>query len=273
MCRGRRRARLPGEPVLRPLPRPGPDPRGPAPLSRPEHHDELLFIVQHQTSELWLKLVLHELGTAADDMAADELAPAQTPGPGEARPAHADRAVVGAGHADPVGVRAVPRRPRHVVGVPELPVPGGGVPARQQERRHAGAVRRGPGRARAAGGGAAPAQPLRRVPAAARPPRLRRPVGPARPRRHRRPHPARGPRAGVRGGLRRPADHWDLYETCEELVDVEENFQLWRFRHLKTVERTIGVRRGTGGSSGRDFLRRALDLTFFPELYDVRTAL
>ena len=65
--------------------------------------------------------------------------------------------------------------------------------------------------------------------------------------------------------------HWAAYETCEELVDVEENFQVWRFRHLKTVERTIGFKRGTGGSSGVAFLRRALDLTFFPELYAVRT--
>jgi tryptophan 2,3-dioxygenase len=54
-------------------------------------------------------------------------------------------------------------------------------------------------------------------------------------------------------------------------VDLEENFQLWRFRHLKTVERTIGTARGTGGSSGVAFLRAALDLTFFPELFAVRT--
>jgi tryptophan 2,3-dioxygenase len=65
--------------------------------------------------------------------------------------------------------------------------------------------------------------------------------------------------------------NWAAYEACEELVDLEENFQLWRFRHLKTVERTIGVKRGTGGSSGVAFLRAALDLTFFPELYAVRT--
>ena len=64
---------------------------------------------------------------------------------------------------------------------------------------------------------------------------------------------------------------WDVYETAEELVDVEESFQLWRFRHMKTVERVIGYKRGTGGSSGVGFLRRALDLTFFPELLAVRT--
>jgi tryptophan 2,3-dioxygenase len=68
-----------------------------------------------------------------------------------------------------------------------------------------------------------------------------------------------------------PTEHWGVYETCEELVDVEDNFQGWRFRHLQVVQRTIGHKSGTGGSSGVDFLRRALDLTFFPELYEVRT--
>jgi tryptophan 2,3-dioxygenase len=57
------------------------------------------------------------------------------------------------------------------------------------------------------------------------------------------------------------------------LVDVEESFQLWRFRHMKTVERVIGYKRGTGGSSGVAFLKRALELTFFPELLEVRSVL
>ena len=64
--------------------------------------------------------------------------------------------------------------------------------------------------------------------------------------------------------------HWEVYEACEELVDLEESIQLWRFRHLKTVERVIGSKPGTGGSSGVPFLRAALDLSFFPELYAVR---
>jgi tryptophan 2,3-dioxygenase len=70
-----------------------------------------------------------------------------------------------------------------------------------------------------------------------------------------------------------PREHWDAYEMCEKLVDVEEYFQLWRFRHMKTVERIIGFRQGTGGSSGVGFLRQALELTFFPELLAVRTGL
>ena len=70
-----------------------------------------------------------------------------------------------------------------------------------------------------------------------------------------------------------PREHWDAYEMCEKLVDVEEYFQLWRFRHMKTVERIIGFRPGTGGSSGVGFLKQALELTFFPELLAVRTGL
>ncbi|MBG6059662.1 tryptophan 2,3-dioxygenase [Cryobacterium sp. MP_M5] len=67
--------------------------------------------------------------------------------------------------------------------------------------------------------------------------------------------------------------HWGAYEACEELVDLEDNFQLWRFRHLKTVQRIIGMKHGTGGSSGAAFLQKALELTFFPELFAVRTEL
>jgi len=68
-----------------------------------------------------------------------------------------------------------------------------------------------------------------------------------------------------------PARNYDAYDMCEKLVDVEERFQLWRFRHMTTVKRIIGFAQGTGGSSGVGFLKKALDLTFFPELWDVRT--
>ncbi|HVO87124.1 MAG TPA: tryptophan 2,3-dioxygenase [Casimicrobiaceae bacterium] len=68
-----------------------------------------------------------------------------------------------------------------------------------------------------------------------------------------------------------PRHWWDAYDMCEKLVDVEEAFALWRFRHMKTVERIIGHKGGTGGSSGVAFLRKALDHAFFPELIDVRT--
>ena len=68
-----------------------------------------------------------------------------------------------------------------------------------------------------------------------------------------------------------PRHWWDAYDMCEKLVDVEERFQLWRFRHMTTVKRIIGFAQGTGGSSGVGFLNKALELTFFPELWDVRT--
>ncbi|MDR5865293.1 tryptophan 2,3-dioxygenase [Halomonas koreensis] len=69
------------------------------------------------------------------------------------------------------------------------------------------------------------------------------------------------------------ATHWELYELAEKLVDLEYNFQKWRFSHMKTVERIIGYRRGTGGTAGVGYLVKALDLQFFPELWSVRTSL
>jgi tryptophan 2,3-dioxygenase len=68
-----------------------------------------------------------------------------------------------------------------------------------------------------------------------------------------------------------PANNYEAYDMCEKLVDVEERFQLWRFRHMTTVKRIIGFAHGTGGSSGVGFLKKAIDLTFFPELWEVRT--
>jgi tryptophan 2,3-dioxygenase len=65
--------------------------------------------------------------------------------------------------------------------------------------------------------------------------------------------------------------HWDLYELAEKLVDVEYRFHLWRYSHMKTVERILGAKPGTGGTSGVAYLKKALDLRFYPELWDVRT--
>jgi len=66
---------------------------------------------------------------------------------------------------------------------------------------------------------------------------------------------------------------WDLYELAEGLVDLDHRFQLWRFQHMKTVERIIGHKRGTGGTGGVSYLAKALDLRFFPELWLARTSL
>jgi tryptophan 2,3-dioxygenase len=65
--------------------------------------------------------------------------------------------------------------------------------------------------------------------------------------------------------------NWDLYELAEKLVDLDHQFQLWRFSHMKTVERIIGYKRGTGGTGGVSYLNKALELRFFPELWSIRT--
>ncbi|EYB69232.1 tryptophan 2,3-dioxygenase [Deinococcus phoenicis] len=72
---------------------------------------------------------------------------------------------------------------------------------------------------------------------------------------------------------RDPEQYWDLYELAEKLLDVEDNFRRWRFNHLTTVERTIGFKTGSGGTSGAGYLRRALSIVLFPELWQVRTSL
>lgn len=70
-----------------------------------------------------------------------------------------------------------------------------------------------------------------------------------------------------------PEKNWELYELAEELVDLEDAFRLWRFRHVTTVERIIGFKRGTGGTEGVGYLRKMLDVVLFPELWSVRTAM
>jgi len=72
---------------------------------------------------------------------------------------------------------------------------------------------------------------------------------------------------------RDPARFWELYELAEKLVDFEDYFRRWRFNHVTTVERIIGFKRGTGGTSGVSYLRKMLDVVLFPELWQVRTQL
>lgn len=72
---------------------------------------------------------------------------------------------------------------------------------------------------------------------------------------------------------RAPDAHWDLYQLGEELTDLEDAFRLWRFRHVTTVERVIGFKRGTGGTSGVGYLRKMLDVVLFPEIWKLRTDL
>ena len=86
-----------------------------------------------------------------------------------------------------------------------------------------------------------------------------------------------GPDEGVKQAwltvYRDPQAHWDLYQMGEELVDLEDAFRLWRFRHVTTVERVIGFKRGTGGTGGVSYLRKMLDVVLFPELWSLRTEL
>lgn len=241
------------------------------PVSVPEHPDELLFVTAHQTSELWLKLVLHELRRVQELLAADELRPALK---GLARVKHIQRVLTDqwavlatltpSEYAEFRGALGTSsgfqsdqyRAVEFVLGNKDaalLPMFSG------DPRAHAllTDLLDRPSlydeflRYLARHGHAVPAAVLERdvrAPHAFSPDLVEtfRPVYQDRRR------------------------YWDVYEACEELVDLEENFQLWRFRHLKTVERMIGSKRGTGGSSGVSFLQRALDLTFFPELYAVR---
>ena len=243
------------------------------PLSEPEHHDELLFIIQHQTSELWMRLIIHELDAVLARLAVDDLGPAQK---GLARVKQIQRQLF-----EQWGVLATLTpseyvKFRDVLGpasrLPVAAVPDHRVPARQQEPRDArrSSATRRPTTSACERVLEAPSlydEFLRHLA------RRDYPV-PADcvERDFSEPHRRREDLLPVFKAIYdAPKRDWEAYEMCEELVDVEESFQLWRFRHMKTVERIIGYKRGTGGSSGVGFLRAALDLTFFPELLDVRT--
>ncbi|MBM6402912.1 tryptophan 2,3-dioxygenase [Phycicoccus sp. CSK15P-2] len=242
------------------------------PRSEPPQHDELLFIVQHQVSELWLTLLLHELRSARGLLASDDLAPALKR---LARVKHVQRQLV-----EMWDVLAT-LTPSEYAQIRPFLATSSGFQSDQyravefllgnknaemlrvfehDERARAGLEQllAEPTlydellRLLARRGYAVPAEVLERD--------VREPY---------RLVPALvDVFAEVYAA---PDEHWGVYETCEELVDVEDLFQQWRFRHLQVVTRTIGHKVGTGGSSGVDFLRRALDLTFFPELYEVRT--
>ncbi len=242
------------------------------PRSSPEHHDELLFIVQHQTSELWLKLVLHELRGARAFLAADDPAPAlkclarvkniqrtlteqwsvlATLTPREY--AQFRGALGNASGFQSHQYRAV----EFILGNKNAAMLKvfDGEPAAQElltELLESPTLYDEFLRLLARLGFDIPSSVLERDvrTAWAFEPGLV-PVF-----------------RQIYGSKETP---WGVYEACESLVDVEDNFQMWRFRHLLTVQRTIGFKTGTGGSSGVGFLQRALDLTFFPELYAVRT--
>jgi tryptophan 2,3-dioxygenase len=242
------------------------------PLSSPEHHDELLFIIQHQTSELWMRLIIHELDAVLGFLAADDLGPAQK---GLARVKQIQRQLF-----EQWGVLAT-LTPSEYVKFRDVLGPASGFQSLQyriiefqlgnknremlevfshsdEEYERLRDVLEAPSlydeflRHLARRGYAVPPDCVQRD--FSEPHRRREDLIPV-----------------IKQIYDDPEGDWSSYQLCEELVDVEESFQLWRFRHMKTVERIIGHKRGTGGSSGVGFLRAALDLTFFPELLDVRT--
>jgi tryptophan 2,3-dioxygenase len=244
------------------------------PLTRPPHHDETLFIVQHQVAELWMKLMIHELRAAIACLQRDDLGPCGkifsrikrvqqqlasmwsvletlTPsdylafrdvlGPASGFQSLQYRTIeftLGNKNADMLAVFGHdPEGQAGLRAVLEAPS------LYDEFLRHL--ARRG---------FAIPAACLERDWTR---PHVRTP----------------GLLPAFKAIYEDTAAHWEAYHLCEDLVDLETNFQLWRFRHMKTVERIIGHRRGTGGSSGVGFLKQALELSFFPELIDVRTEL
>lgn len=236
------------------------------------HHDELLFIVAHQVTELWLKLLVHELRSACALFAADDLPPALKR---LARVKHIQKQLV-----EQWSVLATLTPVEYAQFRGELGAASGfqSLQYRTVEfllgNKNAAMLdvfaHDPASRASLAADLAAPSlydeflRALARAGHPVPPEVLERDVA--------QPYQAHpGVEAVLQGIYAEPALYWSAYETAEELVDVEESFQLWRFRHVKTVERVIGFKRGTGGSSGVAFLRKALELTFFPELMSVRT--
>ena len=244
------------------------------PLSDPPCHDEMLFIVQHQVAELWLKLVIHELRAAMACLRVDTLGAVQK---------HLAR------------IKQIQRQLIEQWAVLDTLTPSEYLSFRPALGQASGfqslqyrVVEFMLGNKNAdmlAVFDHDPAASATLAEALAAPSlydefllHLAR-TGHAVPngctaRDWRRPHVRCPDLVPVLARIYRdPAAHWDAYHLCELLVDVENGFQFWRFRHMKTVERIIGYRRGTGGSSGVGFLKQALELSFFPELYEVRSVL
>jgi tryptophan 2,3-dioxygenase len=239
---------------------------------RSSHHDEMLFIIQHQVSELWMKLMIHELAAAIAHVKADRLAPCfkilarvkqiqrqlfeqwavletLTPseyalfrnvlGPASGLQSHQFRAVeflLGNKNSRLIDLqRHDPPTFQFLKQLLESPS------LYDEFLRYLS--RRGM------------PVPAERVERDWSQPYQRHP----------------GVVSVFKSIYENTERYWAEYDMCEKLVDVEENFLLWRFRHVKTVERIIGFKKGTGGTAGVPFLRKTLELSLFPELIDVRT--
>ncbi|RMX14904.1 tryptophan 2,3-dioxygenase [Vandammella animalimorsus] len=241
------------------------------PLS-PEH-DELLFIIQHQTSELWMKLMLHELVAAMQDVAARQLPSAFK------KLARASRIMEQLVAAWDVLSTMTP--PEYTAIRPYL----GHSSGFQSYQYRCIEFRLGNKNAAMLGPHAHRPDLLALVQAAYEAPslydlalQLLAEQGLAVPASHlqrdwRQPYSANAQvEAAWLQVYRNPQRYWDLYQLGEKLVDLEDAFRLWRFRHVTTVERVIGFRRGTGGTGGVSYLRKMLDVVLFPELWSLRTS-
>jgi tryptophan 2,3-dioxygenase len=242
------------------------------PLSRPEHHDELLFIIQHQTTELWFKLVIHELRAAIELVRRDEL---EGTFKILARVKNIQAQLIAQWTVLSTLTPTEYAQFRHVLG------PASGFQSAQyrliefllgnKDRRLLEFHRHAPDDHRALETALkAPdlydefLRLLARRGLPVPPEVLGRDVSEPHA-----PHP--GVVAVLRTVYENPERHWDAYEMCEKLVDLDEQIALWRFRHVKVVERIIGYKRGTGGSAGVAFLRKLVEHNFFQELWDVRS--
>ena len=241
---------------------------------RSPEHNEMLFIVQHQTSELWMKLLLHELGAAVRCVSRDEL------GSAFKMLARVSKIMEQLVHAWDVLATMTP--PEYSAIRPYLSTSSGfqswqyrciefmlgnknAAMLKPHAHRpdilaHVESVWRAPSlydealRLLARRGLAVPSSHLERDWTQA----------------------YQASDAVEQAWLvvyRDPSAYWDLYQLGEELTDLEDTFRLWRFRHVTTVERVIGFKRGTGGTSGVGYLRKMLDVVLFPEIWKLRTDL
>ena len=237
-------------------------------------HDEMLFIVQHQTSELWMKLMLHELRSAIGHIAADALPPAFK------ELARVSKIMEQLVHAWDVLATMTP--PEYSAIRPYLASSSGF----QSWQYRAIEFSLGNKNAAMLAPHAHRADLLAQVEAAYRAPslydealRLLARRGHAVPATHvqrdwSQPYAESAEvEAAWLSVYRAPDAHWDLYQLGEELTDLEDAFRLWRFRHVTTVERIIGFKRGTGGTNGVGYLRKMLDTVLFPEIWRLRTDL
>ncbi|MBV9891111.1 MAG: tryptophan 2,3-dioxygenase [Rhizobacter sp.] len=236
-------------------------------------HDEMLFIVQHQVNELWMKLLLHELRAAIAAVAADRLQPAFK------MLARVSRILEQMVHAWDVLATMTP--PEYSTIRPSLASSSGFQSWQYREiefllgNKNAAMLKPHAHRSDLLAG----------VQAAHDAPSLydeslrllaRRGLLAT----HRAERDWSSPYVASEAVeqawlavYRDPEAHWDLYQLGEELTDLEDVFRLWRFRHVTTVERVIGFKRGTGGTGGVSYLRKMLDVVLFPEIWKLRTDL